>query len=589
MKTINSIQIDKKLIIKISLLFIFIGIFTYVLVENKQINKQIINLNSGWKIYSNNRLDDEQPDNLLIQYVITNFNKGDTLDLVRTLDDFGIENPGIILNTWNSSVEIFIDDNKIYSWGSEYAKKGKELGGKRHQVNLPKDYIGKKLKVRFTAGENNAMRAFEPIAISSLSSEKNFWFDRPITIIFSGLLFLVMGIIIFILSYIILFDSDNFISATMLGMSFQVMGIYFLSRGKIIPLLIANEQIHNQIEFLSLFLLPLFLLIYSFNLESINRTESLKKMYQSSISIYISLLLIAIFLDNFTSIHYHSFLLLFYICSLVSYIIIYLSIKNSDVEDISITCTKLAILAFFCGSSLSIVVFLTKGIPAINKIFMLWRCYDAILMVSSYIVLISFFIAFYQNIAQSKMLKYENDKLHFLSNYDSMTTISNKRAFETALNDLDYKQKYKQYGIIVIDINNLKTVNDTLGHKVGDQMIESVGSALRHVDKKYSSAHSYRIGGDEFTIICYNIDQIYSIAETFKDFLREANMQYDTFNISISMGKATTNDEISSQRIFDLADKRMYMQKMRVKQLEKTRLAEQTKKGTIYNFQSKDA
>ncbi len=55
------------------------------------------------------------------------------------------------------------------------------------------------------------------------------------------------------------------------------------------------------------------------------------------------------------------------------------------------------------------------------------------------------------------------------------------------------------------------------------------------------------------------------------------------------MGKATTNDEISSQRIFDLADKRMYMQKMRVKQLEKTRLAEQTKKGTIYNFQSKDA
>ena len=81
--------------------------------------------------------------------------------------------------------------------------------------------------------------------------------------------------------------------------------------------------------------------------------------------------------------------------------------------------------------------------------------------------------------------------------HDPLTDLLNRRHFERTLDA--YKQGDTPFALIIVDIDNFKTINDTFGHSTGDALIKRVASTLdgafRNVD------HVCRIGGDEFTVI----------------------------------------------------------------------------------------
>ncbi len=558
----------KNKIIGLALMIIVIGFFIFLIKSNLQLNAQIMEIKKDWNVYVNGALAEQQPNDTLIEYVLPNINKGDHLDLVHHLYDFNLDNPGIVFDTWHTITEVYVDDKLIYSWGQELAKKDKMLGGKRHRVNLPSNYKGKELRIRLIANEGNSMDEFESIAVSSFENEHDFWFNRSLLVIFFGATFYIVGLLILIFSYLIMCKTDKFISSTMLGMSFQVMGVYFLSRSKIMSLLIENPQIYNQIEFLTLYSLPICLLVYSFNIGDTPKSKTLKRAYNIFIIVYLLGITSAILLNNFTHIHYSSFLMFFYIFSLIAYIIIYKAIKIEENKNIGVRLTMIAVTAFVLGSALSLIVFYSKGVPALNKTFMLWRYYDFILLGSTVTMLVLFFIGFYMTITQGILLKLDNEKLYYLAHNDSMTLLQNRRAFDKKINELSQIKDRLKYGIIVIDINNLKITNDTLGHHIGDEMIEGIGQILNTIQKQKSFENNvvpYRTGGDEFVIICYNLRHLENIEQMFNKLVKEHNEQVPDFTISTSLGKATTDDANSPEKIFELADKRMYIQKQRFK------------------------
>ena len=115
-------------------------------------------------------------------------------------------------------------------------------------------------------------------------------------------------------------------------------------------------------------------------------------------------------------------------------------------------------------------------------------------------------------------------------------------------------EAYMSLGIYFADVNGLKRANDTFGHEVGDNLLKSAGSLLKEV---FGGYEIYRVGGDEFMVLCPNMDK-----KTFDEkleYIREIQKKRGDIIISIG-GKFETD---SSKLIEDMkeADIRMYESK----------------------------
>ena len=93
------------------------------------------------------------------------------------------------------------------------------------------------------------------------------------------------------------------------------------------------------------------------------------------------------------------------------------------------------------------------------------------------------------------------EKLNFLSFHDNLTHALNRNAFNRDLNEFC---KAVRKGVVYADLCGLKKINDTKGHKHGDQLLLSAYACLNRV---YNPQDIYRIGGDEFIILCSDCSQ----------------------------------------------------------------------------------
>lgn len=155
--------------------------------------------------------------------------------------------------------------------------------------------------------------------------------------------------------------------------------------------------------------------------------------------------------------------------------------------------------------------------------------------------------------------------LEELAYEDCLTCVKNRTAYvkkvETIKNNLNTKNPIS---VFVFDINNLKLVNDTLGHEAGDDLIKR--SAII-ISKVFNENNIYRIGGDEFVVIYDNIIETNYI-ETIETEIKLSNSLYlDKPPVSIAYGYAVFNtDDTCFEDVFSRADKNMYANKTIMKE-----------------------
>lgn len=156
---------------------------------------------------------------------------------------------------------------------------------------------------------------------------------------------------------------------------------------------------------------------------------------------------------------------------------------------------------------------------------------------------------------------------------DALTGVGNTAAFNKKLNHLEVvKLNYKSIAIIQFDINNLKTINDNLGHEQGDKLIKDGSAIIYKVFGKIGNV--YRTGGDEFVgIICGDdaMTLCYSAIATFNMAIDEYNSDDShKFILQIAYGSEYYNSD-SDRRYMTLkeiqknADANMYIKKQRMK------------------------
>ena len=152
------------------------------------------------------------------------------------------------------------------------------------------------------------------------------------------------------------------------------------------------------------------------------------------------------------------------------------------------------------------------------------------------------------------------------ANTDPLTGVKSKHAYVQAEESLDQRIAEKMtegFAIAVCDVNDLKKVNDTQGHKAGDEYIRS---ACAMICKQYKHSPVYRIGGDEFVVILEGSD--YSERHRL---LAEINQQSEINQreggpvVSVGVSDFIPEQDISVQQVFERADEVMYARKKYLK------------------------
>lgn len=158
--------------------------------------------------------------------------------------------------------------------------------------------------------------------------------------------------------------------------------------------------------------------------------------------------------------------------------------------------------------------------------------------------------------------KSEIINLVYKSSTDELTRLYNRRMYEEELDAITVNNDLKNLIIIAMDVNGLKTVNDTLGHKAGDELI--IGAA-KCIEKSFASVGGkvYRTGGDEFmTILRCDKKELSGILAQFDERISNwSGNLVDSLSISYGYVSALDYPLLSVRDLASEADKRMYESK----------------------------
>lgn len=162
------------------------------------------------------------------------------------------------------------------------------------------------------------------------------------------------------------------------------------------------------------------------------------------------------------------------------------------------------------------------------------------------------------------------DQLNIEKYKDGLTRVGNKAAYINRMDEMDrqLKETDLDYAIVVVDINNLKHINDEYGHRAGDIYIKG---CCHMVCEVFKHSPVFRIGGDEFAVLLIDEDYanrkalVKQLKANFEATYEQENVSpWERYSAAIGMAEKASDDS-TIEFVFKRADKEMYKDKARIK------------------------
>ena len=302
----------------------------------------------------------------------------------------------------------------------------------------------------------------------------------------------------------------------------------------------------EEIKIITIVMLPLFILLFFISLGKLKYSKELA-INKWILILYSSVILILHFANI---IHFMNIVIMHYLIMLVTIvnilIVLLKLIKRKKYKSIILTITAICfllslILDIFVYSKLQgflLTTLATKGLIAFTIMY--------------YYIAIKEITRVYENEKEREIYK----KLAFT---DGLTGLKNRLAFEEKMNYINRNLSlYKGNAFFVFDLNNLKLINDTMGHSSGDKYIIKSIIILNEVLGEFGDI--YRIGGDEFVFIGEHYFDIEATIDILKDKLK---ICYNNEIMGIAYGyKKITEEYDDIYDVYSLADNEMYKNKI---------------------------
>jgi diguanylate cyclase (GGDEF)-like protein len=148
---------------------------------------------------------------------------------------------------------------------------------------------------------------------------------------------------------------------------------------------------------------------------------------------------------------------------------------------------------------------------------------------------------------------------------DGLTGMHNRRYFDDALREylLEFSRIDRPIGLMILDLDHFKQVNDTYGHDTGDEVLRTVAACLKDMTRYHDIVA--RLGGEEFAVVAPNMD--IDVLARFAERIRKAiaSQAIATGNVRLtvtaSVGLAVWDHRETQEELYRRADARLYQAK----------------------------
>lgn len=514
-------------------------------------------LQEGWDISINGNRDLGVD---LESYGFDVTDKGDSVVMTKIMPT-SYDRAALSVYSIHSIIDVFLDDELIYTYGRARYEKGRLIGYGFHIIELPEDYAGKMLTIKMDVTENDA---FTKIHIPEIYEHDTFLKTLIRTNrvqLLLNIFLIVLGLLLALVAIpLVVFDKKLIVFVWTGLFSFMVGGWSFANYN-FVSLFSDSLYLKVVMEYSTLYLAPLFLILYFKEILS-------KDGKYRGIILNIILLLQLIFIVvafggqllnilHFPDVLKHSHLLML---ATALYIVFALGYDVKHKKGLSDTLFWGAIIMLAVLGSDMFRFYLEKYfIISKDAVFNNYACVGILIFIVAMIInCIQLFMNGLYKRVETKML----EELAFT---DAMTGLVNRRACDMKFDEID--ERHLDYAVITFDLNNLKKINDTRGHDEGDRYIMSFSNALRNVFADFGTVG--RFGGDEFVVIVSKCDCkiIEEKLSELDDELEIINKSNEGWGMSAAHGYTSSSlKEYTSVRdALDEADSKMYENKKAMK------------------------
>ncbi|WP_026651575.1 GGDEF domain-containing protein [Butyrivibrio proteoclasticus] len=522
---------------------------------------KIIQLEDGWTIsYGQKNLDNVS----LTDANIGIINKNDVLRMTCTLPDYDIAPATIHFRSILSSVEVYLDNELIYSYGQDIAERGRMLPKVLNMVPLPDDYQGKELTIVLTAHENNAFSGLTPVSLGHYNDIVRSSLESKRLPLFVGIYLCMLGFLLLILSPFLVFNQRHDFSITFSALISLMMGVYIMCYNDLLWYFTDQPNFTTFVEYFSLFTIPAAILGFIISTHQIR--SRIVGFDFFIVNVIFAIVTSVLHLTNVVHICYfvpwlHGLaiiegLIFITILSVKRFISF---IKKTDIEARS-TSTNILILG--------LILFLVCAVIDIIK-FNMYKFAGSgesgatidFLTVGALVFIIALLLNCFYHRIESISESSAKQQLEGLAYTDALTEIANRAKCEVTLADLK-----GAFTIISIDLDYLKYTNDNYGHDAGDRLLSGFASMLK---ESFTDASLVgRMGGDEFIVILPYIDEerAQRDIDCLSDMMAHENKKDNSIRYSASWGLADSKSKelppgSNAKSVYLLADKKMYSMK----------------------------
>lgn len=491
---------------------------------------------------------------------------GEEYSIYNTIPATISEGDALCFRSKNIFYQVYIDGELQYDpYVPESPVYTKSYGTAWNYVNIPAEDAGKEIEIRITYVYANARSCIDNISIAKPGGAVLNTLSSKMIAFITCVLLLFVGVLLMVADIPINIRANKNHELRYLGLFAVSIAIWCLSETNLIQFFMGDNRIMQVVSCGALMFIPIPTVLYldtafGFRYKFVVPTTCLMS----------SALFVICWGLHFTGIaDIHETLTLSHIVLIVTAVImLYTIVRNSIVvtqkksrniyrilrtvglSGISVA-TVADVIGYYTGNNTDSAMFVRIGLL---------------------VFIVCFGSSSLEKTINAVKLGVQSEFVAQLAYLDGLTRIGNRTSFQEHLVDLEkIKDEVPAVGIVMFDVNDLKFVNDHMGHHQGDAMLVKSADIIKEAFENKNSM-CFRIGGDEFAVLISG-EQVQEQYEEGIVRFREKMEQHNTlkdkkFRLSIASGFAVYNEECKGDKLMDIyqkADEQMYANKKEVK------------------------
>ena len=523
---------------------------------DKEIYKDAVFLNDKWQVQVNDEISDGVD---LEKFSFSSTVRGDKITYRRALPEVDMLAPCLRIYSSHCLVEVYLDGELIYSFGSERSEKGKMLGGGYHWIALPDNFQNKELTIVYEARENSKFSSlYTPVLQGGNNALADFVKENRLAV-YIGVFLIVFGCGSFVLSVFLVHFQKELHNLLCISLFSFCVGLWNICNAGVIQVVSSDMYKNALLEYMSLYLgtIPIMLFYWEVKKEY----KALRTAFRGLLAINMIFPVVTCILHLFNVVHMCAMLSIFYIilaCDIAWGI--FISVRKMKSQKL-----YEKVLLFGIGS-MSVFVVADVMLFNLQKFgthlpFSEVKCLSAI---GALLLIISLVVSYCLRIIANYFGKAEREILEKLAFSDALTGLSNRQRFDHEMSQIRINKV--PYVMIIFDLNNLKYANDTWGHSEGDQLICCFADCLKTSMGEYGLVA--RTGGDEFAALLMERDvdfverQLCKLLSSMQSINEQERIKV---KLSTAYGMASSEECAGVDDAYKLADNRMYAMKQKMK------------------------